>query len=252
MFEHMDDAKLVSSFRQRSKHHGKSEGRATHGFLFRIKGYADFRFEDRDLHLSEGEFIFLPKGTAYEYTTNSEGENLYTSVNFLGTVEHPEVRVYPMSIFVGSDFLCQRFSENLTFGTAADRLGCMALFYDLLFHIQAYEQQNDKDRRKFEVLEPAMEYLRQHIFDTELRIRRLPRLCGISDTYFRALFVSRFRTVPREYVTTRRLERAKVILESGDFESIKEVALSVGYTDPLYFSKEFKRMFGLSPSELNR
>jgi AraC-like DNA-binding protein len=41
------------------------------------------------------------------------------------------------------------------------------------------------------------------------------------------------------------------MLESGDFDSIKEVALSAGYSDPLYFSKVFKKFYGFSPSSLN-
>lgn len=57
---------------------------------------------------------------------------------------------------------------------------------------------------------------------------------------------------PKEYVVTQRISHARFIIESGDFDSIAEVAQLVGYNDPLYFSKAFKKLYGISPSSFNR
>lgn len=57
---------------------------------------------------------------------------------------------------------------------------------------------------------------------------------------------------PQDYITAKRLFHAKSILDSGDFDSIREIALSVGYSDPLYFSKVFKKRYGVSPSVVNK
>ena len=54
---------------------------------------------------------------------------------------------------------------------------------------------------------------------------------------------------PKEYVLRERITHAKSILESGDYDSISEIALSVGYNDALYFSKAFKKFYGFSPSK---
>ena len=48
-----------------------------------------------------------------------------------------------------------------------------------------------------------------------------------------------------------RMYHAKQMIDSGDFNTIKEVAQTVGYNDPLYFSKVFKKIYGLSPSDMN-
>ncbi len=249
MFDHSDDVKIVSSFRGQNKTNGKIESRKTHGFIFRIKGDYDYFFDGRRLRVNEGEFVFLPQGSMYEYQKASKGDgNLYTSINFLATVDDPQIRAYPCDIFYGIDYICQSFSETFTFGTVADRYKCLSLFYDLLSHIHTYEHLNDADKRKHDLIEPAIEYLKNHLFDSNLRIEKLPHLCGISDAYFRRIFASRFHIRPQEYVLAQRLSRAKSILESGDFDSIKEVSKSVGYNDPLYFSKAFKRFYGLSPS----
>ena len=94
----------------------------------------------------------------------------------------------------------------------------------------------------------AIEFLKKNIYSPSLRIEKLHLLCGISDTYFRKIFKSKFNMTPQKYVLYERITHAKSILESGDFDTIREVALSVGYYDSLYFSKAFKKLYGFSPS----
>ena len=62
----------------------------------------------------------------------------------------------------------------------------------------------------------------------------------------------RFKTSPKEYITSRRVSHAKSIIDSGEFSTVKELALSVGYKDALYFGKVFKKAYGVSPSNLNK
>ena len=53
---------------------------------------------------------------------------------------------------------------------------------------------------------------------------------------------------PKEILIEFRLYKSKEQLKNKKL-SIAEVALSVGFNDPLYFSKRFKSFFGYSPSE---
>ena len=75
---------------------------------------------------------------------------------------------------------------------------------------------------------------------------------GISDTYFRRIFTARYNISPKEYVLRERISHAKTIIENGEYETIGAVAESVGYNDPLYFSKAFKQYYGISPSSINK
>ena len=50
----------------------------------------------------------------------------------------------------------------------------------------------------------------------------------------------------------KRVAHAKSIIDSGDFVSVKELALTVGYKDPLYFGKVFKMHYGISPTDMNK
>lgn len=252
MLSYTEDVKIISSFQNKSKLYGKIQSRATHGFIFRIKGSARYVLEDKVLSLNEGEVIFLPRGSAYEYTTNSQGKNLYTSINFEADLENPVISVYPLENFHGTNYIFQSFSELWKFGTLSDKYKCLSIFYDLLSYVSRIEHLTSSDKSKYSLIEPAIEYLKAHIYDSTFKITKLHRLCGISDTYFRKIFIARFNMSPQEYVLSERISHAKSIIESGDYESIKEVSELVGYNDPLYFSKAFRKFYGFSPSNLNK
>ena len=119
-------------------------------------------------------------------------------------------------------------------------------------YISNIENLSYAEKRKFKIIDPAVEYLKSHIFDSSLKINNLHTLCGISDTYFRKIFISKFGLSPQKYIVSRRISQAKSIIDSGDFYTIAEVSESVGYNDPLHFSRAFKKKYGVSPSNINK
>ncbi len=54
---------------------------------------------------------------------------------------------------------------------------------------------------------------------------------------------------PKEYINEVRLHEARILLETGKVKMVKSAAFKVGYTDPQYFSAQFKERFGKVPSE---
>ena len=249
MLDNMENLKIISSLRQPSKPHALIKSRTCHGFVARIHGEVRYDFEDRSVTVKEGEMIFIPQGVKYEYTTLSEEKSLDTSINFTADFDPSEIKVYPIDGFYEAEFVKDKFSESWKFGTQADKYKCLSVFYALLSHISAIEQADYADKRKYHIIDPAVKYLREHIYDCTLKINELHKICGVSDTYFRKIFILRFGTNPGDYITSKRISHAKVIIDSGDYDSIKEVAFSVGYNDPLYFGKVYRKIYGISPSK---
>ena len=250
MLGYIDNVKIISSFQNRSKPYGKIQSRATHGFLLKIKGFAEYFIDGKSVRVNEGELIFLPKGASYEYVTSQGEDNLYTSVNFEADIENPEVMVYSLADFKSANYMLRGFSEMWKFGTEADKYKCLSDFYDLLSYISRLEHQNRDARGNYDRIASAIDYLKNHIYDTNFKVDKLHRLCGISDTYFRKIFISIFAITPQQYVLKERITHARLIIESGDYDSIKSVAESVGYGDPLYFSKAFRKYYGFSPTDI--
>ena len=55
---------------------------------------------------------------------------------------------------------------------------------------------------------------------------------------------------PNNYIRTRRLEKAKNILEIGVYPTVKETAFSVGYRSSDYFSKQFYNKYKVLPRQV--
>lgn len=66
--------------------------------------------------------------------------------------------------------------------------------------------------------------------------------------YLRKLFKSEIGITPHAFLTNMRLQTAEKLLSSLDHEyNVTKVALMVGYDEPLYFSRVFKKQYGCSP-----
>ncbi|MFO7612824.1 MAG: response regulator [Clostridia bacterium] len=84
--------------------------------------------------------------------------------------------------------------------------------------------------------------------DSEFSLRKLAAEVSLSPGYLSTLFKDIFGITFHDYLTSLRLERAKILLLSSDLKNY-EVAAQVGFEDPNYFSTAFKRRFGKPPGE---
>ena len=75
----------------------------------------------------------------------------------------------------------------------------------------------------------------------------LRKVCG-SPYYFSKLFKEEMGQSFIEYVTGIRMEKAKELLSKTD-KSMKEICNEIGYADPNYFSRTFKKNVGFTPTE---
>ena len=89
-------------------------------------------------------------------------------------------------------------------------------------------------------------YLRQN-YSRSIGVEELARQAGISRSYLFRAFQAEFQCSPSVYLTRYRMQRACQLLRHSQL-SVSAVAASVGYEDPFYFSRAFKRELGVSPS----
>ena len=98
-----------------------------------------------------------------------------------------------------------------------------------------------------DLIRQAQEYIDSH-FHKDMSLDDISRELNISPYYFSKLFKEETGENFVEYVTGRRMERAKQLLKIPD-KSIKEICAEVGYSDPNYFSRIFRKYQGVSPTE---
>ena len=100
------------------------------------------------------------------------------------------------------------------------------------------------------ILAHALEYIRIHC-QSRITVTELSRFCHCSDSYLSRIFKRRTGVNINVSVNKVRTELAKGPLCSSN-ESIAEIAASVGFDDPNYFSRVFSQVIGVSPTEYRR
>lgn len=251
MFNGIENIKIILIQQKEFRPYGKTESRLYNTFYFIMQGAVLCIYNGKETLAKAGDVLFVPKGTLNEFMTLCEGTR-YTGIYFDANFSEATYPCcYSLEKFHEADYIAKNITDMYKSGTQADKYRCLSLLYNLLSHLAANENAN-YDKEKFNIIAPAVEYLKDHINDCALKVEKLHRLCGISDTYFRQIFASRFGQTPQKYILSKRLSQAKSIIAGGDFDTISEVALSVGFNDPLYFSKVYKNAYGVSPSKAFR
>lgn len=249
VFSNMEKIEILSAYDGVSSIKRKYENRPSHGFVYKYSGESLYVFDNKKIKLSAGEILFIPKGSSYEVRRLNIGESRYAVINFSGEGGELYPKKFDLSASLDAAYLFDRAIKSLIFPSAQGRYTALALFYELLAHISSLEERSYFSSEKRQLIAPALKYLESHIFDSNLKTEALHTFCGLSDTYFRRIFISVMGVSPKQYITNKRLIKAKNILDSGDYSYIYEVAAAVGFSDPLYFGKLFKKHYGYLPSK---
>ena len=97
----------------------------------------------------------------------------------------------------------------------------------------------------------ALSLLVQEMREFPEREYRIPETAArlfLSDRRFRTLFFERTGMTPKEFIIHYRMERAGAMLLSTALP-VAQIAEVCGYSDPLYFSRQFRRYCGVSPTD---
>ncbi|NBC72010.1 AraC family transcriptional regulator [Paenibacillus sacheonensis] len=98
----------------------------------------------------------------------------------------------------------------------------------------------------FEKLDAVLKYIEEHLSE-RIAVEDLARLVYLHPNYFIGYFRNLMGHAPAQYVTMRRLERAKLLLELREELSITDIAQQVGMQGH-YLSRMFRQYTGLTPS----
>ena len=101
-----------------------------------------------------------------------------------------------------------------------------------------------EDGRK---IEQIIAYMRQHL-NQPLQVAMLAQAANVSPSHFFVLFKRSTGFSPIDYFIRLRMQEACRLLASTA-ASVKEVAADLGYEDPFYFSRLFKSVHGVAPTD---
>jgi AraC family transcriptional regulator of arabinose operon len=102
-------------------------------------------------------------------------------------------------------------------------------------------------REAVDPVEVTIEHLRSNA-SIRFSVGELAGMVGLSESHYAALFRHSTGYGALQYQTRLRMGLARELLDTTD-RAVASIAHEVGYSDPLYFSRQFRRIHGMSPSE---
>lgn len=227
--------------------------------LFYIKqGAMEFYTLDKKekiLAAEEGSVLYLPCDFEY-YSEWKNGERgAYETVLFTlwENDEHIELS-NAVTLLVSPEE--NRFEENFSdlkkvwlAGAPGYRLEFKARVYLLLKAI-ALSKMKKEVKAKFKSIYKGIMHIENNYLE-DTCIEELAQMCHVSMSTFRRLFVEYKGETPIKYRNILRLKRAEELLKSGEY-TVSEAAEASAIPDVAYFSKLFKKVIGISPSEIKK
>ena len=125
----------------------------------------------------------------------------------------------------------------------------VANFYTLLQTMKncRKEQQKPKVQLQQYYVDQIKRYM-EHRFAEDVKVSELAEHCGLNRSYMTKFFTENTGISPKEYLMQYRMDKAKDLLRKEEMP-VSNVAYAIGYSDPLAFSKMFKKREGMSPLE---
>lgn len=109
------------------------------------------------------------------------------------------------------------------------------------------EIESQKDNKTMTVLDKAIEYIEEN-YDQGITLEDVAFEIGFSTYYFGKMFKKTFKSSFTDYLTNVRIAKAKELLRVPQL-TVKDITYRVGYMDPNYFTRVFKKSEGITPTE---
>ena len=97
-------------------------------------------------------------------------------------------------------------------------------------------------------MQKVMEFIEEQMDNAELTIDEFAEHLMLSRTIFYRKLKSIIGLTPVDFIREVRIKRAAQLIDSGEY-NFSQVAYMTGFNDPKYFSKCFKKIVGITPSE---
>ena len=239
----------------------RPRGRLDYQLLYVVSGKAHFYFDDAERIVTAGHMVlFQPRQEQhYEYFGTDKTEVYW--VHFTGSNVKNILRRYDIPLDTpvfnsgASAIYAYLFKEMInelqTCRTGYEELLAMYL-RQILILVQRTRQEHRTSINTHiqEEMEYARRYFNEH-YNEQISIEDYAQSRNMSVSWFQRSFKQIVNYSPMQYILTIRINNAASLLESTDY-SMAEISAIVGYDNPLYFSRLFKKQKGVSPSEYRK
>ena len=219
--------------------------------MYISRGGCSFTTPEGTFSAEEGALLYLPKESSYTFTLTAHDFEYYI-MNFQLSV-HGEATLFSRNLIKLTDRVstdCLEAIQNLA-ETDYSEDNTIAK-YSMLCTIFLSLQHTQENQRRLR-LSPAVRRIRAQLMQDPVTehfcASELAALCSLSTAQFYHLFRAEYGITPLEYHNNLLLRKAELLLETHQY-TVTEVATALGFENPAYFSRFFKKHKGMPPSGL--
>ena len=219
-----------------------------------VSGKGIFRAERQVYHLSTNDVFIIFPGVDVYYEADSQKPWEYYWVAFNGTearrlLEHTGFsKESPVLHLEDTDIL-----RTLLMNIYKARGNTPEADAEMTGHLHLFLGEMMRKTRTDRPMAETVDYLTQAVSFIErnsarpIRIEEIAAAVGVSRSQLYRAFMDKFSLSPLNYLRNHRINEACALLRRNEL-SVANVATAVGFADPLYFSRVFREVKGISPS----
>lgn len=239
----------------------RPRGRVDWQIIYVVSGKAHFYFNGVEQIVTAGNMvIYHPKEEQRYYYYGTDHTEIYW-VHFTGGNVKNILRAYGILddvhvIHTGTSLEYQKiFTQMIQELKLRKEDYEELLVYHLrhlliLLHRQINAKPKNKTRALTEEMNSAVRFFHEN-YNKPICIEEYAITHHMSVSWFIRNFKEYTQMTPAQYILSLRISNAQTLLETTDY-NITEIADIIGYDNPLYFSRIFKKQNGMSPSEFRK
>lgn len=221
-------------------------------------GKGTYTFGETTYHLQAGDMFLVFPSTLVSYMADVAEPWEYYWVGFNGTEANRLLqetgfsKKQPVFHFETEGVLPELLmniyrSSGSTPACDADMVGYLYLFFGELIRRSGQGQVSFGMQ---EYVTQALRYI-EHNYADNMQVGRIADYVGVSRSQLYRAFMENLGLSPHSYLKRYRVNQACALLQHLSL-TVSEVAGSTGFSDPLYFSRVFREVKGITPSEYQR
>lgn len=241
----------------------RPKGSKQHILIYCKEGHGIVQINNKNLHLKPNTFCIIPPGVPHKYYSDSkqpwsiywlhftglQAPYFYTKFSELHTpavnsviLEERRISLFENLINVLEDGYSISNIEytNITLWQLLN-----SFLYQRYF-IEVGRKQDEKDN----LVQASINYMKENL-DNSLKVSDISKHFNYSPSHYFSIFKNQTGYSPIHYFNHLKIQKACQLLCFSRL-SIKEISFLLGFSDPLYFSRLFKKTMNASPSKYRK
>jgi AraC family transcriptional regulator of arabinose operon len=246
-----------------AKHHFRKrvQGINKNILIYNIKGTGLITLHNKEFTIPPDNYFIIPKNTPHTYSANSKDPWTIYWIHFSGSKAHLFIPKTIESIKIErgtSSRINERIKlfndifKNVERGFSNEILEYINLCLNYLLgsftHVNQFRTLNNFSKKDF--VSEGINYMLENI-NQKLQVKDFATMFNLSSSHFSRVFTNQTGHSPINYFIQLKVQAACKLLDNTDM-SINDISHKMGFDNPFYFSRIFKKLMNMAPRDYRK